>query len=67
MTETERVKETIEMLKVIDVQIRPMGKHCKIESVEADSARWVLKEAIDALEYLNNIRWDDTELFKGGI
>ena len=67
MTETEKTKELIEMLKTINTQIKPMGRHCKIDNITADSAHWVLKEAIDTLELLNNIRWDDTDLFKGGI
>lgn len=66
MNETERVNEIIEMLITIDMQVQPMGKHCKVEMIEATSVHWVLKEAIDALKYLNNIRWDDTELLKGG-
>lgn len=49
------------MLMIIIGQIRPMGKHCKIEMIEAQSVDLVLREAAERLEYLNKIRWDEIQ------
>ena len=61
MNDTENVKEIIEMLNILIEQVRPMGRHCKIEDVEAQSVDWVLRSAAERLEYLNNIRWDEIQ------
>lgn len=61
MNDTEHVEEIVGMLMCIIEQIRPMGKHCKIEMIEAKSVDWVLREAAERLEYLNKIRWDEIQ------
>ena len=61
MNDTERVNEIVKMLMCIIQQIRPMGKHCKIECIEAQSVDWVLREAAERLEFLNKIRWDEIQ------
>lgn len=61
MNDTERVDEIVEMLMCIIEQIRPMGKHCKIDNIEANSVDWVLRSAAERLEYLNKIRWDEIQ------
>lgn len=61
MNDTERVNEVIDMLNILIEQIRPMGKHCKIEMITADSVNFVLRNAVERLEYLNNIRWDEIQ------
>lgn len=56
---SESVEETLEMLKILLDQCRPMGSNCTIEQVNADSFEFVIKQAMRQMEFLNRIRWDE--------
>ena len=61
MNDTERVNDIIKDIQEIIYHIEPMGKHCKIDMIPADVVSEVLIEAMERLEYLNNIRWDEIQ------
>lgn len=51
-------EQVIECLKCVLDSVKPMGKHTKIEDCNSDSVKYVIKSAIELIEWHESERED---------